>query len=249
LPANDPADPQDQQGAGRQARHADVKAKTDSGSRPAEPSPDGLCFVISPFGEWHDRYYQEIFVPAIAAANLDPMRADSLFRPSNIVHDIWHGVTASRVMLADLTGRNPNVFYELGLAHATRKPVLLLTQDIDDVPFDLRGLRVIQYDLRNPQWGIILREKITSGLKETLKSPEKAVLPTFLLEDPGRPVQISAGEERYLDLLQQVNALRAELRTYTGNALALPPSAGPPAPSSAGSLTIVLRPVPGAEDS
>jgi hypothetical protein len=112
------------------------------------------------------------------------------------------------------------------------------------VPFDLRGLRVIQYDLRNPQWGTILKEKITSGLKETMESPENAVLPTFLLEDPDRPVRIPTGEEQYLDLLQQVNALRAELRTYTGNAPSPAPGTGPTEPSTSGQLIIVLQPEP-----
>jgi len=48
------------------------------------------------------------------------------------------------VLLADLTGKNPNVFYELGLAHALAKPVILIAETLDDIPFDLRALRVIQ---------------------------------------------------------------------------------------------------------
>lgn len=170
------------------------------------------CFVISPFGGWHDDYYNEIFCPSIKAAGLEPARADDLFRSSNIVHDIWHLVSTSRVLLADLTGKNPNVFYELGLAHAARKPVLLLTQTLDDVPFDLQALRIITYDVEHPSWGQVLTENIKQGLKETLESPERSVLPAFLLETPDEKPRVSPEEARIIRLQQQVDSMQSELR-------------------------------------
>jgi hypothetical protein len=108
------------------------------------------CFVISPFGGWFDGYHGDVFKPAISAAGLHPCRADDLYRPSSIIHDIWDYVQKAEILLADLTGKNPNVLYELGLAHALGKPVVMVTQSLEDVPFDLRNLRVIAYDLRNP---------------------------------------------------------------------------------------------------
>jgi len=174
--------------------------------------PKDICFVISPFGGWHDTYFSDIFCPAIESAGLEPKRADDLFRSSNIVHDIWHFVVSARVLIADLTGKNPNVFYELGLAHAARKPVLLLTRSMEDVPFDLRALRVILYEVENPSWADNLRDQIKQGLEETLESPERSVLPTFLLEEPGDHPEVSKEEARLLDLQQQVDSLRAELR-------------------------------------
>lgn len=180
--------------------------------RTTPKKPKDSCFVICPFGGWHDEYHEQIFCAAIKAAGLEPRRADDLFRSSNIVHDVWHLVSSSKVMLADLTGKNPNVFYELGLAHAARKPVLLVTQTMDDVPFDLRALRVITYDVQDPTWGDQLRENIKSGLRETLESPAGSVLPTFLLETPKDQTTVSPDERRYLALRQQVDALRSELR-------------------------------------
>lgn len=59
--------------------------------------------------------------------------------------DILAGITESALVIADLTGANPNVYYELGLAHAFRKRVILLAQRIDELPFDLRSYRVIPY--------------------------------------------------------------------------------------------------------
>lgn len=172
-----------------------------------------ICFVISPFGGWFDSYFQEIYCPAIEAVGLQPRRADSMFRSSNIVHDIWHLVTTSRVLLADLTGKNPNVFYELGLAHAARKPVLLVTRTIEDVPFDLRALRIITYDVEHPLWGDLLRQNIMEGLEETLSAPEQAVLPAFLSEVPPTGPSVSPSEKSILELKQQINILSAQMRS------------------------------------
>src|SRR5688500_9412198 len=113
---------------------------------------DQTCFTIMPFGGWFDTYYTDIYVPAILEAGLTPHRADDLYRPSAIVHDIWDYTKQSRIVLADLTGKNPNVFYELGLAHALAKPAILVAQSMDDIPFDLRALRIILYDKNAPDW-------------------------------------------------------------------------------------------------
>jgi hypothetical protein len=187
-------------------------AKPKKRSAGKTPAPKDKCFVISPFGGWHDDYYTEIFCPAIKSAGLSPARADDLFRSSNIVHDIWHLVLSSRVLLADLTNKNPNVFYELGLAHAARKPVLLLTQSMEDVPFDLRALRVIEYEVEHPKWGEVLRDGIRQGLSEMLDSPQSSVLPTFLLEEPSEEPTVSKEEARLLGLQQQIESLRSEVR-------------------------------------
>jgi hypothetical protein len=72
--------------------------------------------------------------------------------------------TKTSFLIADLTGRNANVFYELGLAHALKKDVILITQKIEDVPFDLRHYRCIVYD--NTIRGA---SKLESGLRGTLE--------------------------------------------------------------------------------
>jgi len=91
------------------------------------------CFIIMPFGGWFDKYYSEIYTPAIEDAGFEAKRADDLYRPGNIVNDIWNYTKDANVILADLTNKNPNVFYELGLAHAITKPAILITASMDDV--------------------------------------------------------------------------------------------------------------------
>jgi len=139
----------------------------------------GTCFVIMPFGGWFDEYYKTIYEPAIRSAGLEPRRADDLYRPSSIVHDIWTLTKSARIVLADLTDKNPNVFYELGLAHAMAKPAILVTASLSDVPFDLRALRVLEYDKNRPNWGDLLSRNIQQSIAEVLASPEDAVLSNF----------------------------------------------------------------------
>lgn len=140
------------------------------------------CFVMMPFGGWFDRYYQEIYVPAIKEAGLEPIRADELFNTGSVVEQIWEQIDKSKVLLADLTGKNPNVFYELGLAHAAQKPVVFTAASIEDVPFDLRHLRVIVYEVREPEWSLKLRKLITEYLRNTIKDPNKSIPHPFRVD-------------------------------------------------------------------
>lgn len=137
------------------------------------------CFVMMPFGEWMDTYYREVFVPAIKEAGLEPVRADELFSTGSVIEQIWEQIARAKVLLADLTGKNANVFYELGLAHAAQKPVVFTTGNLDDVPFDLRHLRVAAYDVRDPAWGEKLKATLAVYLKAAKADPTKSVPQPF----------------------------------------------------------------------
>ena len=102
----------------------------------------GTCFVLMPFKEPYDAYFATIIRPAVTAAGLEVVRGDSLFRPSPIMADVWRMIQDAKVLVAELTEKNANVFYELGLAHAVGKPVVLIAETLADVPFDLQSLRV-----------------------------------------------------------------------------------------------------------
>lgn len=147
-------------------------------SRPKEPRVRQFldtCFVMMPFGQWYDRYYQEIYIPAIRDAGFEPIRADELFSTGSVVEQIWEQIEKSKVLLAELTEKNPNVFYELGLAHAAKKPVVFTSGRVEDVPFDLRHLRVIVYEVREPQWADKLKRLITDYLRNAAKDPARSI--------------------------------------------------------------------------
>ena len=171
------------------------------------------CFIIMPFGGWFDSYYKEIYVPAIEDAGFVAKRADDLYRPGNIVNDIWRYTNEADIILADLTTKNSNVFYELGLAHAITKPAILITASMDDVPFDLRSLRVIEYDKNSPKWGESLQNKITLPLKETLENPENAIPPTFLEVNKVERIKVSTRDKEILELRNELELLKREVRS------------------------------------
>ncbi len=134
------------------------------------------CFVVQPFAEPLGTYYEKIYKPAIEKAGLRPVRADAdIFGTGKIIDQVWRGIVNAKVLVAELTGRNPNVFYELGLAHALEKPVVLVSSNEDDVPFDLQHIRVIYYDTNDPFWGNKLLDKVAENIVSAIKNPEEAV--------------------------------------------------------------------------
>src|SRR4029453_6861595 len=104
------------------------------------------------------------------AVGLECVRGDEIYSEQSIVQDIWKSVRRARVIVAELSGRNPNVMYEVGLAHALGKPIILLTRNQEDVPFDLKSLRYIYYDTENPDWGPDLKDNLTGALEKVLES-------------------------------------------------------------------------------
>ena len=116
------------------------------------------CFVVMPFRQDLDEVYQLAIKPAIIDSGLVPWRADEMIeKGSPIVSQSLNAIESTDLILADLTGHNPNVFFELGVAKALGKPVVLISQDIEDVPFDLLHLRILKYQ---PDAGVIARLRL-----------------------------------------------------------------------------------------
>lgn len=138
--------------------------------------PTDSCFVMMPFVKPYGDYYSSVYKPAIEKAGLKPVRADSeIFGAGKVMEQIWSGIKSARILVAELTTKNPNVFYELGLAHALKKPVVLVSSNEQDVPFDLHHIRVIYYDLADPFWGNKLIEKVAENIISALSNPEEAI--------------------------------------------------------------------------
>ena len=99
---------------------------------------------MMPFEERFDPFYRLIF-RCCSEQDLDCMRVDEDAIPGKITEKIYERIAEAGILIVDMTGRNPNVFYELGLAHAISDNIILLTQSTDDVPFDLRDFTHIEY--------------------------------------------------------------------------------------------------------
>lgn len=142
----------------------------------ANVSASDSCFVMQPFSPPLGDYYEKIYKPAIEKAGLKPVRADAdIFHTGKIMDQVWDGINSAKVLVAELTSRNPNVFYELGLAHALKKPVVLVSSREEDVPFDLQHIRVIYYDVTDPFWGTKLVEKVAENVLSAIQNPDEAV--------------------------------------------------------------------------
>ena len=125
---------------------------------------EASCFIVMPFGQEWSADVHRILAEACIAAGVRPVRGDDLFTPTDILEDIWQSINAADFLIADITGRNPNVLYELGIAHALAKPVLILSREAVDIPIDLATRRVILYGQHAAAW----REELARMIAEAI---------------------------------------------------------------------------------
>ncbi len=122
----------------------------------------GKCFVIQPFDHGaFDERYDQIFVPAIKKADLEPYRVDRDPSASIPILDIEKGIADSAICLADISMDNPNVWFELGYAIAVQKEVILVcNQERKKFPFDVQHRNIIEYKTASPQDFVSLEDSI-----------------------------------------------------------------------------------------
>jgi hypothetical protein len=144
------------------------------------------CFVVMPFGAVPDRYYSQIYEPAIEDAGLLAARADDAFRAGSVLQEIVDMLMRSTVVLADISEANRNVHYELGLAHALGKPTILVAPEGLQLFFDIGQERRLTYDKDSPSWGADLRSRIARAIKQTVQSPDTAIPTAFMHIKPSR---------------------------------------------------------------
>jgi len=135
------------------------------GTPQADGQYDMDVFMIMPFRDELTAVYQDVILPTVEALGLTIKRGDNFNTDVPIMSDVWAAINHARVIIADCTGNNPNVFYELGIAHTLGKKTLLLVQNIDDVPFDIQPLRQLVY---TPDDLDALRRQLTSDLPNLL---------------------------------------------------------------------------------
>lgn len=103
-----------------------------------------LIAVMMPFAAEFNAVYGALQKAAMDTG-MQCKRADDIWSNDHIIQDIVDLVCKANVVICDLTGRNPNVFYEMGMAHTLGKDVIIITQSAQDVPFDVQGIRYIKY--------------------------------------------------------------------------------------------------------
>ena len=116
-----------------------------------------ICFVIAPIGEpgsdirkRSDQVLEHIIRPVVESCGYKAVRADEIAEPGIITNQIIRHVVDDPLVIADLTGQNANVFYELAIRHAIRKPLVQIINKVKDIPFDISSMRTIVVNHQDP---------------------------------------------------------------------------------------------------
>lgn len=144
-----------------------------------------ICFYLSPIGEEgsEHRHHADLFLgsvvePALEEFDLRVVRADKIGKPGMITAQIIEYVLKSRLVIADLSYHNPNVFYELCLRHVCRLPTVQIIRRADKIPFDLDQFRTIQLDTTNIFTMVpnlqTYKAEIATQVRMALKDPDSA---------------------------------------------------------------------------
>ncbi|MEO8606823.1 MAG: DUF4062 domain-containing protein [Chloroflexota bacterium] len=132
-------------------------------------------FMIMPFAASFSGIYQDIVKPLVGDLKLTITRGDEFNSTRGVImEDVWAALNACRFVIAEISGGNDNVFYELGIAHTLNKPAILITQSKtpDEIPFDVRHLRYLQYE-NTAEGGVKLRDDLKTAITRLLADLEE----------------------------------------------------------------------------
>ena len=182
------------------------------------------CFVIMPFASDFDDVYTTIKTSLgaiLSSKGGSCMRLDEARPAGRITDRLLHELEAAGLCIADVTGNRPNVMWEVGYAMALGKPVILITENVDELPFDIRDLQSLQYDRRH--------------LSRTLGEPLRRIVLDTMDGQPS-PRRVATSNDRdemvgtLLTELQGLKSIISDLVTTSGRGYDLgstPPSGGP----------------------
>lgn len=180
------------------------------------------CFVIMPISDHPDyaqghfkRVYEYIIKPACQNAGYEAMRADDTVKTNDIVSDIIKKIIDSDMAICDLSSRNPNVFYELGLRHAFNLKTTLIKDKKTSRAFDIAGLRSVEYDenLRVDEVEKAIKA-IADAITETEKMNSEEANSTIQLlglSAPAKKVEIKAMSGENATIMGELRSLRYDV--------------------------------------
>jgi hypothetical protein len=177
------------------------------------------CFVISPIGEdgtpersRADQVFRHLIGKTLLPPAYVVLRGDQDTNPGLITPSLIASLAAADLIIADLSDRNPNVYYELAIAHSMAKPVVHVQRAGERLPFDVKDIRTISYDLTDPDRLDAAREQLLQSVRYTLEHPDRIATP---LSGAGRLIGIQASNnpiaESQADMAAAVDNLRSQL--------------------------------------
>ncbi len=194
------------------------------------------CFVIMPFGnvvadperarrleniytQWIKPCVESVGVPRKKGEFIQCHRADKESQPGDIISHVIENLVEADLVIADLSGRNPNVFYELGVRHSVGTGAILIADNIADIPIDLRTQRTIAYKY-DPESMVRFREELQRAIEAVVSSPPKSDNPvrTFLYTREIQKIASSPtppGYDAVKEMLSEMANLRSEFSKHT----------------------------------
>ena len=144
---------------------------------------DKDCFVIAPIGEPEsdirkrsDQILKHVISPALKECGYKATRADQISEPGMITSQVIQHIVDDPLVVADLTDRNPNVFYELAIRHAIRKPLVQLIKKGEQIPFDVAGTRTIHVDHHDLDSVEGAKKEIIAQVRSLEKDPSRLAI-------------------------------------------------------------------------
>jgi hypothetical protein len=178
------------------------------------------CFFIAPIGdegsEVRDRsdgIMEYIVAPAAHEVGLTTVRADKIAKPGQITRQIIEHVLRARAAVVDLTGANPNVYYEMAIRHAARLPTVLIAQVGEPLPFDIAQERTIFFDATRLRSAAKCRDEITEQLRNALADDYEADSPITASIDLSRIERRSSEGHLLAQIVDRLEELGATIET------------------------------------
>ena len=122
----------------------DIEKKKSEREKPKDVDSKNV-FVLMPFEERFQALYYKVIKPVVELLGYSISKADENLSIGTVIEQIQQSIRDARLVVADVSGKNANVFYELGYAHGVNQNVLIMTTKTDDVPFDISHIRYFQY--------------------------------------------------------------------------------------------------------
>ncbi|WP_445321756.1 hypothetical protein [Paenibacillus sp. FSL H3-0310] len=186
------------------------------------------CFVVSPIGEAGseirrraDQVLKHVVIPSVVECGFDVedvVRADTISNPGAITHQIITSIINSDLVIADLTGNNANVYYELAIRHVLRKPYVQICDVNTALPFDVKNQRTIMFDYKDLDSVADAKRLLVEYAKSALAQPDSLMTPIHegLIID-GLLTSEKPSEQILGKLMENVADLTNEVRRISGN--------------------------------
>lgn len=165
------------------------------------------CFVIAPIGEPEsetrkrsDQVLKHIVEPAAKKCGYTAMRADQISKPGIITRQVIQHLAEDPLVVADLTGRNPNVFYELAIRHVVKKPLVQIIKKGEPIPFNVAGTRMVQVDHHDLDSVKEAKREIINQIKSVEKDASQVDNPISVVID----LQLLRHSENHFPLLDNL---------------------------------------------